>query len=436
MASDPAFDTRNAEQRVKTLVNAQLKSILKKEKLAVSGLKAAMQNRIISRNHVKNRDLEKFNRLKSFINNPEALQSPATALSSTYNQYQDFHPTVGQKPALPSVMPPGSVGPFKPMFKESPFYTVLEPLTDVHECKALVREATRDQVDCKITLRPDVADRLIADPSIRVMIYCASEPVSQFAKVDIAFPHQVEIKVNLDEVKANLRGLKNKAGSTRPPDITSLLRKRANYENSLSLTYALTHKQARNAANLSKSLLLDSSPARLYLRIRYIDNILKATPRSVDQVTVGPDGKWSCITEGDASPQQSRDSSEDDEDLVEIKDTSRITTVKTETNGAFNLMRTPPASSREQSSSSVPPASSGAKRSVSAVIDLTSDDDEEGDQRPSKRPALPGYLTGPSHHRSESTQPLGPGSSTPFRSFMTNPLSKPNYVNGGYPRPA
>ncbi len=107
---------------------------------------------------------------------------------------------------------------------------------------ALVREATRDQVDCKITLRPDIADQLIADSSIRVMIYCASEPFSHLAKVDIAFPHQVEIKVNLDEVKANLRGLKNKAGSTRPPDITSLLRKRANYENSLSLTYALTHK--------------------------------------------------------------------------------------------------------------------------------------------------------------------------------------------------
>lgn len=49
MASDPAFDTHNAEQRVKTLVNAQLKSILKKEKLAVSGLKAAMQSRITSR---------------------------------------------------------------------------------------------------------------------------------------------------------------------------------------------------------------------------------------------------------------------------------------------------------------------------------------------------------------------------------------------------
>ena len=74
------------------------------------------------------------------------------------------------------------------------------------------------------------------------MIYGASDPISPFSKVDIAFPHQVEIKVNLDEVKANLRGLKNKPGSTRPADITHMLRKRAGYENSMSVTYALTTK--------------------------------------------------------------------------------------------------------------------------------------------------------------------------------------------------
>lgn len=107
---------------------------------------------------------------------------------------------------------------------------------------AIVRESTRDQVECRITLQPDIADKLAADSSFRVLLFCASEPISHFTKVDIAFPHQVEIKVNLDEVKANLRGLKNKPGSTRPPDITNLLRKRAHYDNSLSLTYALTHK--------------------------------------------------------------------------------------------------------------------------------------------------------------------------------------------------
>ena len=80
------------------------------------------------------------------------------------------------------------------------------------------------------------------DPTVRAMIYCASEPVSLFSTVDICFPHQVEIKVNMDEVKANLRGLKNKPGSTRPADVTQLLRKRAGYENSIIVTYALTVK--------------------------------------------------------------------------------------------------------------------------------------------------------------------------------------------------
>jgi E3 SUMO-protein ligase PIAS1 len=61
---------------------------------------------------------------------------------------------------------------------------------------------------------------------------------------DIAFPHQSEIKVNGGEVKANLRGLKNKPGSTRPVDITKDLRLNGTvtYANTVEMTYALTTK--------------------------------------------------------------------------------------------------------------------------------------------------------------------------------------------------
>ena len=74
------------------------------------------------------------------------------------------------------------------------------------------------------------------------MIYCAADPISPFSRVDIEFPYQLEIKVNQDEVKANLRGLKNKPGTTRPADITSLLRHKAGYSNHVVITYALTKK--------------------------------------------------------------------------------------------------------------------------------------------------------------------------------------------------
>ena len=118
----------------------------------------------------------------------------------------------------------------------------VRPLTSGLTTQAVVREATRDQLDVKITLRSDTADKLGKDPSIKAMIYCASDPITPFSKAEISFPYQIEIKVNQDEVKANLRGLKNKPGSTRPADITNLLRKRAGYENSLTVIYALTAK--------------------------------------------------------------------------------------------------------------------------------------------------------------------------------------------------
>lgn len=76
------------------------------------------------------------------------------------------------------------------------------------------------------------------DKSLRAMVFCAG---SKDGTQDIAFPHQSEIKVNGGEIKANLRGLKNKPGSTRPVDITTALRLRPNnYDNNVELIYALT----------------------------------------------------------------------------------------------------------------------------------------------------------------------------------------------------
>ena len=75
------------------------------------------------------------------------------------------------------------------------------------------------------------------------MVFCAADNnMPPFTQSEIAFPHQVELKCNLDEVKANLRGLKNKPGSTRPADITPFIRKKAGYLNEVQMTYALTQK--------------------------------------------------------------------------------------------------------------------------------------------------------------------------------------------------
>lgn len=99
-----------------------------------------------------------------------------------------------------------------------------------------------------------MVSKLQTDSTIRVMVYCAADTgLNQYTKSDIAFPHQVELKVNLDEVKANLRGLKNKPGTTRPADITDHIRKKPGYPNQVVITYALTQK-------VSWRYLFDSGP--------------------------------------------------------------------------------------------------------------------------------------------------------------------------------
>ena len=117
---------------------------------------------------------------------------------------------------------------------------------------------------------------------------------------------------------------------------------------------------------------------------RYVNDILKSTPRSVDHVTIEPNGKWSHNTQPVASPgpNGTRSSSEDD-DLVEIKDLSRLSAVKSEaTPVPASMVRTPPYSSREQSSNSAAPRSGSGKRSIGHVIDLTFSDDDDDDEPP------------------------------------------------------
>ncbi|RDW59280.1 uncharacterized protein DSM5745_11108 [Aspergillus mulundensis] len=151
------------------------------------------------------------------------------------------------------------------IFKDSPFYRIERQLTPTIECKA--REHTRDSVELKIHLDENTTSRLLVDPKLRVMIFCAADSgLNPYTKSDIAFPHQVELKANLDEVKANLRGLKNKPGTTRPADITNYIRKKAGYPNHVVMTYALTQKRFFVVANLVECTAIEELVDKLKRR--------------------------------------------------------------------------------------------------------------------------------------------------------------------------
>lgn len=109
----------------------------------------------------------------------------------------------------------------------------------------LVMSANRHQVKATVVLNYAQVQQIGTDKSYRCMVYCAAlDSTTGFTRdTDISFPHSVELRVNDTQVSGlNLRGLKNKPGSTRPADITDHLSKKPNYRNEVGLTYALTQK--------------------------------------------------------------------------------------------------------------------------------------------------------------------------------------------------
>lgn len=112
-----------------------------------------------------------------------------------------------------------------------------------------------------------------------------------------------------------------------------------------------------------------------------MDDILKSTGSAVEQVIIEPNGKWVVNPKPDASPRPNGASSgtDDDEDLVEIKN-MRVASLKEEApQTPLAMSQTPPSSSREPSIASGSIRSSTNKRPIGQVIDLTASDDDEGE---------------------------------------------------------
>lgn len=140
----------------------------------------------------------------------------------------------------------------------------------------------RHTVKAEIKLTDDQARRLKDDASMRLMVYCgANTGINNYSAIDIAFPNQIEVKVNNEDVKSNFKGLKNTAGSTKPADITTYIRKLTGYANQISICYALTQKRftfivrlvrRQSAADLAERI----KKARVIPKQQVIDEMNKA----------------------------------------------------------------------------------------------------------------------------------------------------------------
>ncbi|CAJ2509901.1 Uu.00g058010.m01.CDS01 [Anthostomella pinea] len=246
---------------VNGLLNRQLQNICSTHGLRTSGVKAELQTRIknaLLENHAT--DLANFKRIKDTItkldkarSSPSTTENMAGGSSSAGGYPYSQAPYGAATPAVPT--PAHGYGdgtassasgyraathdPFGLQFKSSPFYTIESRIGETRNCDVMSQHRNSITMNIRVGDYPALS-RCPVDKSYRVMVFCAGD---NHGMQDVAFPHQSELKVNGGEIKANLRGLKGKPGTTRPVDITGSLRfKQTQYANTVEFTYALTNK--------------------------------------------------------------------------------------------------------------------------------------------------------------------------------------------------
>ncbi|KAL6704649.1 E3 SUMO-protein ligase pli1 [Coniothyrium glycines] len=267
-------------ERSKTLINNDLKKILKEEGSAQTGNKAALQARVIGliQAALANNDTERMRRLQFRVQNngsaPSYTSSSPVApafssipppaangfnMSNGYQPNAQYHPAY--QPQQPAIPPRPTY-----FFKESPFFEIRELLLSNISLEA--SPSHRQNTTRTLTPSDSVAARLKQDPTLRLLLFSGVEtPLNHYTKLDITFPSQIEVKINGDEVKANYKGLKNKPGSTRPVDITDFVRiTPANHRNNITITYALTQKKYNLFIYMVKKFSIDDLTKRIKQR--------------------------------------------------------------------------------------------------------------------------------------------------------------------------
>lgn len=149
-------------------------------------------------------------------------------------------------------------------FRGDPFFDLQDLVSK--PCALPIIQNNRHTVKLPIDLDAKQVDRLRADSTMRVLLFCSSDDFKQAqpTRTMIAFPQQIEVKVNDMNFTANFKGLKNKPGSTKPADLTPFLKKnQAHQNNAVDITYALTTKKFYAVAILVKKRTVNELTERI-----------------------------------------------------------------------------------------------------------------------------------------------------------------------------
>ncbi|RGP60518.1 e3 sumo- ligase pli1 [Fusarium longipes] len=413
-------------RQVNRLLNRQLSSVCQVNGVKSTGIKAELQGRIhnLIQEAVNANDPVRLQQIRQSVHNTISNSHTSSSPSRTTLSHSHGHAPPASY-GLPSMSFPtthsslsngqrfGGSQSMTLTFKSSPFYQIEAQVGDAKVCEAMSQHRNTVTYPIKLEDHPYL-QRCVDDPSYRVMIFCAGESMGT---QEVSFPHQSELKVNGGEIKANLRGLKNKPGSTRPVDITKALRLRPKYTNNkfylvvnickITSVEELASRIATGKRISIESLAVDG----------YVKDILAKTSKSQETVTIEPNGDWHTKssedssqgqTNGDPSHQSTYD--DDDDDELVISEVNPIGHRRMETPKNATPSVNAPVSTGRDSLSAGPRgiASTSAKRPAAAVIDLTLSDDDDEPAPPPKRQntSTNGY---PELNGLSGSSPISPG---------------------------
>lgn len=244
-------------ERSLTLINNDLKKMLREEGLTHGGNKATLQKRVtdLITGAVAKGDAETLQRLQYRVQHHGEAPPPQAASSSVAPTLAHASPSVPTHYSLASSYPASCTYTPRPhdthgtppqtcFFKKSPFFEIRELVLSNFTLNPSPSHRQIVNRDLNFSAMERIASRLKTDKSLRLMLFSAIEqPLAPYTRLDVAFPSQIEVRVNQEEVKANYKGLKNKPGSTRPVDITEFVRTTPhNSRNTIQVSYALTNK--------------------------------------------------------------------------------------------------------------------------------------------------------------------------------------------------
>ncbi|KAK8021237.1 SUMO ligase SizA [Apiospora arundinis] len=308
-SSTSAREIQSLSAQLGHMLNKQLQSICQLNGLKTSGIKADLQKRIIEALQENlHADPALYAQLRSTI------QSMSSGGRGGHQAHQNNGASAtgssrggayGTSPGIPPQVAPNYTNGYAQyaygqnrgygaasaqgasksvlQFKPSPFFTIQSQIGVVRTCDAMAQHRNSIQIPLKTSEHPALL-QCAHDKATRVMVFCAAEDQGL---QEVAFPHQSELKVNGGEIKANLRGLKGKPGSTRPVDITSSLRlDKHSYVNNIEFTYALTQKKFFLAVYLCRAVSVEELVTKIQGRRINKDSVIQELTKAANDPDV------------------------------------------------------------------------------------------------------------------------------------------------------